>query len=70
MESNDIWALEEAFRIYGLRRESPYLPFKEFQNLANIKDRPMLDKAFDFLIKKNEKYDVEFRITNASDCKE
>jgi len=61
-DSGQIWASPEAFRIYGIEQDSPYMELQTIQRLVCKPDRLTLDKAFKNLIAKNEKYDVEFKI--------
>ena len=64
LETKEIWASEEAFKIYGIERTSCYLPLGKVQALVNPQYRSLLDDALINLITKNEKYDIEFSITN------
>lgn len=62
-----MWASEEAFRIYGFPLEWPSLNLKEPQSLVIAEDRPMMDLALKRLLAENAAYDVEFRIHRKSD---
>ena len=62
LSSKTIWASEEAFRIYGLKRTSPYLPLDQAQKVPVSEDRPRLDTALKELLQNKAPYDEEFRI--------
>ncbi|MFZ5946314.1 MAG: sensor domain-containing protein [Bacillota bacterium] len=62
-----IWGSEEAFRIYGLPRVSPYLPLLQVQEQVDIKDRLVMDEALKDLLEKDSKYDIEFTIARQND---
>jgi len=65
--NNTIWASEEAFRIYGITRTSPYLPLAEVQEQVDSNDRSVLDLALRQLLDSKKEYSVEFTITRNSD---
>lgn len=67
LRNRTMWASEEAFKLYGIPRESQILPLKRAQSVVHIDDRPAMDNALKSLIERNEKYDVEFRIFRESD---
>ena len=56
------WASEEAFRIYGIKQESLYLPLALVQSSVKSEDRAKMDLALKLLLEKNEKYDIEFSL--------
>ena len=62
-----IWASDEAFRIYGLERESPWLPLAEVQAMTLPEYRPCLNEALRRLIADGVAYDQEFEIHRADD---
>ncbi|MFP4529193.1 MAG: PAS domain S-box protein, partial [Candidatus Kapaibacterium sp.] len=62
LEKKTMWASEEAFRIYGLDYESPFIPLQTAQLAVIPEDRPMMDKALEDLIFNKMPYDVVFRI--------
>ena len=62
-----IWASDEAFRIYGLERESPWLPLAEVQAMTLPEYRPALNEALGRLIADGVAYDQEFEISRADD---
>ena len=62
-----IWASDEAFRIYGLERESAWLPLPEVQAMTLQEYRPSLNEALGRLIVDGVAYDQEFEISRASD---
>jgi len=70
LENKKMWASSEAFRIYGIRQESAYLPLSKVQAMANQADRPLLDSALHQLIHKQMKYDLVFRINREEDATE
>jgi PAS domain S-box-containing protein len=70
IESNKLWASDEAFRLYGIKKESSYLPLNTAQQLVMNEDRNRMDLALKLLLEKNEKYDEEFRIVRADDGQE
>jgi len=55
-----IWGSEQAFRIYGIERTSPYLPLDRVE--ACISDAPRVNQALVDLIQKNKPYDMEYGI--------
>jgi diguanylate cyclase (GGDEF)-like protein/PAS domain S-box-containing protein len=57
-----MWGSEEAFRLYGLERKSPYMPLPVVQGMVCEEDREKLDEALQNLITKNIPYDVKFKI--------
>lgn len=65
-----MWASAEAFRIYGLRRDSSFIPLHKAQAVVNFEDRPILDSALKLLIEKQQKYDVVYRINREEDGEE
>ena len=62
-----MWASEEAFRIYGVTRESPFVSLEFVQSLSLPEERARLDEALQRLISGQSDYDMEFRITRVSD---
>ena len=62
LDSKQVWASPEAFRIYGIKQKSPYLSLAQIQQVVSNEDRPRMDGALKALLEKNEKYDVQFRI--------
>lgn len=67
LQTKRMWASEEAFRLYGIKYESNYLPLKEAQKVVHEEDRAKMDLALKLLIEKNEKYDIDFRIIKLDD---
>ncbi len=65
--SRQIWASEEAFRIYGFAYDSPYLPLQAAQDIVIQEDRIMMDTALQKLVENNERYDVEYHIRRHND---
>jgi len=68
--SNQVWASEEAFRIYGIKQDSSFLKLETVQGVVSKKDRPRMDLALKLLMERNSIYDVEFRITRVDNGKE
>jgi len=65
-----IWASEEAFRIYGIEKESDYLPLKTVQQIVAAEDRPIMDHALKSLINGSVDYNVDYGIIRPKDgCK-
>jgi diguanylate cyclase (GGDEF)-like protein/PAS domain S-box-containing protein len=64
LESKTMWASEEAFRIYGLERQTGKLDLTAVQALIKGDHREKLDIAFYELIFNNHKYDIEFIVIN------
>jgi PAS domain S-box-containing protein len=62
-----MWASEEAFRIYGLERTSPYLSLELAQFIPLAEDRPRLDAELQNLIQGKGRYDIEYRLRSTSD---
>jgi len=62
LATQKIWASEEAFRIYGLDRESPYLDLAEVKKIPLLEDRQHLDAAMNALLTENKPYNIQFRI--------
>ena len=63
----DVWASEEAFKIYGIEKKSDYLPLIEIRKLVIEEDRNMLDQALQSMIYQNNTYDVEYSIIRPND---
>lgn len=64
LETKEVRASIEAFKIYGLERISDKLDLSEIQKAVKHQYRATLDEALYNLIHKNEKYDLSFEITN------
>jgi diguanylate cyclase (GGDEF)-like protein/PAS domain S-box-containing protein len=62
LETQEIWASEEAFRLYGLERKTATLPLAEAQKVVHPEDRAVMDRALHELLTHGEKYNIEFRI--------
>ncbi len=62
-----ITASEEAFRIYGIERTSPYLPLDLVQSCVIPEDRSRLDAALLRTVTQGAAYDVEFCIQRIAD---
>jgi len=55
-----VWGSEEAFRIYGIERKTPFLPLDEVRSC--VIETKRLNQALTDLINKNVTYDIEFEI--------
>jgi PAS domain S-box-containing protein len=53
-----VWGSHQAFRIYDIERDTPYLPLDRVE--ACISDAPKVHQALIDLIEKGKKYDIEF----------
>ena len=60
ISAGKIWGSEQAFRIYGIERTSPYLPLDRVE--ACILEAPRVNQALIDLIQENKSYDIEFEI--------
>jgi signal transduction histidine kinase/HAMP domain-containing protein len=67
LASNTLWASVETFRIYGLERNSPYLPLAEAQKVPLREDRPRLDAALKALLQEQTPYNIEYRIMHSNE---
>jgi len=62
LDTKQVWASAEAFRIYGIKQKSPYLSLQQIQQVVSKEDRPRMDGALKSLLKNNQKYDIQFSI--------
>ncbi len=60
-----VWASNEAYRIYGLEKQGEYLPMQTIRTVVRPEDGPRLDRAMQLLLTGKEKYDLEFTIRRA-----
>ena len=67
LKSRQMWASREAFRIYGIPYKDGYIPLELAQQIVDVDDRPMMDKALARLIQENTEYDMVFRIRRQED---
>jgi PAS domain S-box-containing protein len=67
LSSKSIWASDEAFRIYGLKKEDHEIPYELVKKSPLPEYREMLDEALDRLLKYNEPYEAEFKIKRVND---
>lgn len=67
LATKEMWASQEAFNIYGLPYDSPYLPLQKAQRGVRENDRPMMNEALQLLITENTTYDVQFAIHREND---
>ncbi|MDA8442462.1 MAG: EAL domain-containing protein [Peptococcaceae bacterium] len=65
LASHEIWASAEAFRLYGLERETPYLLLTDAQRFVMPEDRHAMDEALQKLLTERIKYDIQFRVITA-----
>lgn len=66
----EIWASDEARRIYGVDKASNYFSLDYVRNLILAEDLPLRERSLAGLIHNNEPYDVDFRITRPKDGQE
>ena len=67
LRSREMWASVEAFQIYGLDRQTPFMPLAVAQKIPLPEERARLDAALTGLLKSEAAYDLVFRIQRASD---
>lgn len=67
LKTNVMWASEQAFIIYGLHYDTPFLPLQAVQEAVRKEDRGMMDKALRSLLTENKPYDVQFAINRVND---
>ena len=69
LPSKQVWASEEAFRIYGIpyTDNSPYLTLAEIQQIPLPEERLRFDEALKRLLEEEENYDVKFQIRRPAD---
>ena len=65
LATNNIWATEESFNIYGIEHSSQYLPLKIVQHCVYPEYSKLLDRKLKNLIAKRGKYNAEFKIKKA-----
>lgn len=70
LETKTMWASQESFNIYGVKRDNEYLPLKKAQACVKESDREKLDIALSNLINKKGEYDVVFTVTREDDKEE
>lgn len=68
LTGRQMWASEEAFRIYGLPYEGEIIPLEVAQRIVLSEDRPMMDEALMKLIGGHAKYDAVYRIHRQNDA--
>ncbi len=62
VQTNRLWGSEEAFRIYGIERDDPYLDLEQVRGIPLTEDRQKMDEALQDLIQNDSNYDLEYRI--------
>ncbi len=67
LSTYDIWASEEACRIYGIENGIDYLPLITVQQIVAEADRPMMDNALKSLINGSADYNVDYNIIRPND---
>ncbi len=67
LAKRQMWASQEAFRIYGLSYENGIIPLNVAQRMVIEEDRPKMDRALTGLIRGDINYDVVFQIHRQSD---
>lgn len=70
LAAKEVFASDEAFKIYGFKQGTLSLAIDTIQRIAYKEDRPKLDYALKNLLDNNENYDIEYRICSAYDGKE
>jgi len=64
LASGQMWASEEAFSIYGIDHDSPYLPLDVVQGCVCAEYREGMNRALADLIAGRADYDMDFKIRN------
>jgi len=59
-----MWGSEESFAIYGIERDSPYLPLKVVQECVCAEFREGMNRALTDLIAGTSSYDMGYKIKN------
>lgn len=67
LSTKNVWCSEEAFKIYGYKNNGNEMPLSLVQKFPLPEFRPILDEAFDRLLKYNEPYEAEFKIKRPGD---
>ncbi len=67
LQTHAIWGSDEAFRIYGVDRETSLLTLSVVQQSVLTKYRPTMDLALRLLIGEGKPYEQEFEISRADD---
>lgn len=67
LTTHQIWASEEAFRIYGFERQTPFLTLQKVQKSVLPEYRQTLDKALSDIINYEIPYNQEFQIKREND---
>jgi diguanylate cyclase (GGDEF)-like protein/PAS domain S-box-containing protein len=67
LNAKQVWASEQAYKIYGMTPEAPTLPLKTVQDIVAAEDRPMMNGALRALWDYDKPYDVVYRIRRAND---
>jgi len=66
LNTNLIWASQEAFDIYGLTRDSEYIDINSIEKMVSKEERTMLNKALLGLVQNGEPYDLFFTLNVGS----
>lgn len=61
--TGELWASEEAFRLYGLERVTPVLSLSAIQSMIEGTERQRLNDALSNLLERNMPYDIQFKLT-------
>ncbi len=67
LNTRQMWASMEAYRIYGIPYGNGYIPLETAKGVVTDQDRPMMDLALARLIQKKAEYDVVFHIHRQED---
>lgn len=65
-----VWASNEAYRIYGLTKQGEYLSMQTIRTVVRPEDGPRLDRAMQLLLAGEGKYDLEFTVRRADNGQE
>ena len=67
LSKKTMWGSDEALRIYGINNEDHIIPYEIVKKSPLPEYRAILDEVLDRLLKYNEPYDIEFKITREND---
>lgn len=67
LTENRIWASDESFNIYGLKRETNYIDLNVIQAMVHDEDKNRLTKELEDLIKSDKIYDITYKLRLEND---
>jgi sigma-B regulation protein RsbU (phosphoserine phosphatase) len=70
LAGGQVWASDQAYRIYGLRKKSGYLSLAEIRSVVSPEESLRLDQAMQKLLAGTAEYDLEFTLHRADDGQE